>query len=175
MTIDARVTILLSDLTVSNLVTHFLMASNSRLAIAIHTAGMLAFAEKMPVTSKMIADSVDTNPVVIRRIIGSLVKHGIVEVKMGSGGGSTLTRSPKEISLAEIYIALEEGEIFHVPELGDSHICAVGKLVRPVLQKVLGEAENAVIEELKKKTLFDVMHCVREKLPAGFCLKKKND
>ncbi|MCB1023564.1 MAG: Rrf2 family transcriptional regulator [Acidobacteria bacterium] len=151
------------------------MASNSRLAIAIHTAGMLAFAEQMPITSKMIAESVDTNPVVIRRIIGSLVKHGIVEVKMGTGGGSTLTRPPQEITLAEIYLALEEGEIFHVPGLGNSHNCPVGKLVRPVLQQVLGEAENGVLEKLRRKTLFDVMNYVREKLPADFCLKKKND
>jgi Rrf2 family protein len=151
------------------------MASNSRLAIAIHTAGMLAFGEQLPITSKMIAGSVDTNPVVIRRIIGNLAKHGLVEVKMGTGGGSRLTRPPDEITLAEIYLALEEGEIFNVPKLADSHDCPIGKLVRPVLKKIFGEAENSLIEKLQNKTLQDVMSSIREKLPTDFCMMKKNE
>ncbi len=149
------------------------MASNSRLAIAIHTAGMLAFGEQIPITSAMIAKSVDTNPVVIRRIIGNLVKHGLVEVKMGTGGGSKLTKSPGEITLADIYLALGEGEIFHVPELDESHACPVGKLVRPVLRKFFSEAENGLIEKLEGKTLQDVLSDVRKKLPDDFCMTKK--
>jgi len=149
------------------------MASNSRLATAIHTAGILAFGEEMTMTSTMIAKSVDTNPVVIRRIIGSLVKHGIVEVKMGTGGGSRLTKLPKEISIAEIYLALEEGEIFNVPELDESHGCPIAKLVRPVLRKVFGDAENSLILKLQGKSLQDVMDDMRKKLPKDFCLNKK--
>ena len=151
------------------------MASNSRLAIAIHTAGMLAFGEQMPITSKVIAESVDTNPVVIRRIVGNLVKHGLVKVKMGTGGGARLTRLPEKITLAEIYLALEEGEIFNVPELEESHCCPVGKFVRPVLKQILGQAENCLIRELEGKTLRDVMEEIRRKLPNDFCLKEKDD
>lgn len=157
---------------VTILVTYFYMASNSRLAIAVHIAGMLAFGEQMPMTSQMIAESVDTNPVVIRRIIGNLVKHNIVEVKMGTGGGSRLTRKPEEISLAEIYLALEEGEIFNVPELDDSHRCPIGRYVRPVLRKVFGEAENCLINDLQNKSLRDVMDEIKEKLPSDFCMNK---
>lgn len=149
------------------------MASNSRLAIAIHTAGMLAFGEEIPMTSTMIAESVDTNPVVIRRIIGSLVKHGLVEVKMGTGGGARLRKPPEEISIGEIYLALEEGEIFNVPEMAKSHGCPIAKIVRPVLRKMFGDAENSLIAELHSKTLRDVIEDMREKLPQGFCIKKK--
>lgn len=150
------------------------MASNSRLAIAVHTAGMLAFGKQIPVTSQLIAKSVETNPVVIRRIVGKLVKHGLVEVKMGTGGGSRLTRPPNEISLAEIYLALEEGEIFNVPVVKETDSCPVGNLVRPVLKRIFGEAENGLIEKLQEHTLQDVMENVREKLPRDFCLTKNN-
>ena len=149
------------------------MASNSRLAIAIHTAGMLAFGEEMPMTSTMIAKSVDTNPVVIRRIIGNLVKHGLVEVKMGTGGGSRLTKEPEEISIAEIYLALEEGEIFNVPEMDESHGCPIAKLVRPVLKRVFGAAENSLLAELQSRSLQHVIDDMRKKLPKDFCLKRK--
>lgn len=148
--------------------------ANSRLAIAIHTAGMLAFGNEIPMTSKIIAESVDTNPVVIRRIIGSLVKHGLVEVKMGTGGGSRLTKSPKEITLAEIYLALEEGEIFNVPEIKEKHNCPLAKIVRPILCKFFGEAENGLIEKLQNRTLQDVLSDIRKKLPEDFCLIENN-
>ncbi len=144
------------------------MASNSRLAIAIHTAGVLAFVGEQCVTSTIIAQSVNTNPVVIRRIIGSLVKHGIVEVQMGTGGGSRLTRPPEKISLADIYLALEEGEVFDVPILDDSP-CPIGRTVRPVLRKVLGEAENALVQQLGRVSLAKVMGMIAKKLPKDFC------
>lgn len=50
------------------------MAGNTRLATAIHVAGMLSFAAEMPMTSEAIANSCNTNPVVIRRIIGLLTR-----------------------------------------------------------------------------------------------------
>ena len=144
------------------------MASNSRLAIAIHTVGVLAFVGERSVTSTIIAQSVNTNPVVIRRIIGSLVKHGIVEVQMGTGGGSRLTRAPEKITLADIYLALEEGEVFDVPILEDSP-CPIGQTVRPVLRKVLGEAENALLQQLGRVSLANVMGMIAKKLPKDFC------
>ena len=140
------------------------MASNSRLAIAIHTLGVMAFMGEKSVTSKMIAGSVKTNPVVIRRIVGNLVKQGLVEVQMGTGGGSRLARPAEEISLAEIYQALEEGELFDVPVLEDSHRCPIGRTVRPVLKKVFGEAENSLMKYLDKVALADVMGLVKEKM-----------
>ncbi|MEZ5424995.1 MAG: Rrf2 family transcriptional regulator [Pyrinomonadaceae bacterium] len=150
------------------------MASNSRLAIAIHTAGMLAaMAESGCVTSEKIAESVSTNSVVIRRIIGSLVKHDLVEVRMGAGGGSSLTRSPEEITLADIYLALEEGSLFQVPVLDQEHECKMGITVRPVIAEVLQEAEDDLIKKLRSITLADVMKRVRTRLIETGCFEEK--
>ena len=107
------------------------MASNSRLAIAVHSAGLLALSDETPMTSETIAKSAGTNAVVVRRIIGALTKAGIVEVRKGSGGGARLTRGPGSISLAEIYDALEEDKLFLVPELGPAHGCPVGRWPPP--------------------------------------------
>jgi Rrf2 family protein len=145
------------------------MASNSRFAIAIHTVGVLAFVGGESVTSQLIAKSVNTNPVVIRRIMGNLVKSGLVEVQMGTGGGSRLSRSPEEITLGDIYLALEEGEVFDVPILDDKHECPIGRTVRPVLTEFLGEAENCMLKQLHRVTLSDVMESVAARLPSGIC------
>ncbi len=149
------------------------MASNSRLAIAIHTAGMLAVMKNCGhISSEKIAESVSTNSVVIRRIIGLLVKHKLVEVQMGTGGGSRLTRSPNEITLAEIYLALEEGALFQVPMLEEAHCCNLGITVRPVIAEVLQEAESEMIKKLQSITLADVMQKVKNRLIESGCFKE---
>lgn len=141
------------------------MASNSRLAIAIHTMGMIAATGGCGnVKSESIAQSVGTNAVVVRRIIGSLVKHGLIEVQMGTGGGSRITRAPNEITLAEIYLALDEGSLFQVPVLEDDHCCKMGVVVRPVISEILLEAENDMVKRLESVTLADLMTKVRTKL-----------
>lgn len=146
------------------------MAGNTRLATAIHVTGILSFAEQIPLTSETIAKSCNTNPVVIRRIIGLLTRHNLVTVKMGTGGGARLTKSPAEIKLSEIYAALEEGSVFEVPQFDDGFHCEVGKVVRPVLADVLMEAEQSLIEKLEQITLADLI----EKIKAKMCCEGKN-
>jgi Rrf2 family protein len=140
------------------------MAANTRFAVAIHAAGMLAFGDRVLVTSESIAKSVHTNPVVVRRILGLLTRHGLVEVQMGACGGSRLSRPPKEISLFDIYQAIESGSLFQVPLLED-HKCIVGRTVRPVIQEVLQKTENVFLAKLKEITLADVIELVHSRLP----------
>jgi len=137
------------------------MASNSKFAIAIHTAGIIAVFKGKPVASKMIADSVKTNPVVIRRIIGSFAKYDLVKVQMGTCGGARLTRPPEKITLADIYMAIGEDGIFEIPTLCESHGCDFGRTVRPVIQEILDDAENGLIERLRSVTLAEVLKKVR--------------
>ena len=136
------------------------MAANSRFAVAIHTMGVLAFVNDGPVSSEMIAKSVDTNPVVIRRIIRRFVKHGLVSVRMGTGGGASLTKPAADISLAEIYGALEENPIFQVPKLASDHPCSVGRIVRPVMEELFADVESELISRLNVISLEDVMERV---------------
>lgn len=140
------------------------MAGNSRLATAIHVAGMLSFAEQMPLTSEAIAKSVNTNPVVIRRIIGLLTRHNIVTVKMGAGGGARLTRNPTKITLADIYEAIEADPLFEVPQFDESFHCEVGKVVRPVLANILNDVEQSLKERLHQITLAEVIEKVKIKM-----------
>lgn len=142
--------------------------------MAIHTAGMLAVMGERcgHLSSEKIAESVGTNSVVIRRIIGLLVKHSLVEVQMGTGGGSRLTRPPDEITLAEIYLALEEGSLFQVPLLKEEHGCNLGITVRPVIAEVLQEAEDDLIRKLASVSLADVMERVKRRLIEKGCFEE---
>lgn len=137
------------------------MAGNSKFATAIHVAGMISMAEQMPMTSEIIAQSIGTNAVVVRRIIGLLVAGNIVKVKMGTGGGAYLARKPEEITLAEIFLALEQGAIFDVKKNEENNFCAIGNVVRPILFELLQEAEQDLIEKLRKTTLANVIERVK--------------
>jgi len=133
------------------------MAANTRFATAIHALGMLALGEGIIVTSEDIARSVSTNPVVVRRLLSQLTKQGLVAIKLGAGGGARLTRSPDQITLADIYGALGEGPLFQIPILGETHVCAIGRSVGPVLTSVLLEAEKGLLAELQAVSLADVI------------------
>jgi DNA-binding IscR family transcriptional regulator len=150
-----------------------LMAGNSRLATAIHIAGMLSFAGDHPMPSEAIAQSVGTNAVVVRRVIGLLVAGNIVKVKMGTGGGAFLARKAEEITLSEIYTALDEGRVFDVPQFQDTHECGIAKIVRPVLSEVLENAEKSLLENLGKTTLADIIGKVKRQLTEN-CTRKIN-
>ena len=63
-----------------------------------------------PLTSEFIACSVNTNPALIRRLLGSLRDAGIVESRTGVGGGSTLLIDPERITLLDILRAVEPQE-----------------------------------------------------------------
>lgn len=137
------------------------MAANSRLAVAIHTAAVLACHEGEFVTSGSIARSVKTNPVVVRRILCALTHAGLVESQLGKGGGSKLARKPADIKLSDIYSAVEDEGLFAVPAKPKNKQCPVSCCMKQFLGKVFGAAENAVRESLADTTLAEIVSTTR--------------
>ncbi|HTH17712.1 MAG TPA: Rrf2 family transcriptional regulator [Magnetospirillum sp.] len=119
------------------------MAKNCRFAVAVHVTSVLALHPEQTCTSDWIAGSVNTNPVVIRRILSALAKAGLVHSTRGSAGGSVLARDPSAITLLDIARAVEEDEepaLHHQPP---NPGCPVGRTIQPVLLDVLNRAEAA--------------------------------
>src|SRR5713226_3741805 len=94
------------------------MHTSSRFAVAIHTLAYLAArsSENDSITSEMIAESVNTNPVVMRRVLGSLREAKIVTSQTGSGGGWYLKHRPHAINRRDVYRALEADPLFRSEE-----------------------------------------------------------
>jgi DNA-binding IscR family transcriptional regulator len=133
--------------------------------------GMLAFGDELNVTSDDIAKSIRTNPVVVRRLLAQLTRRGLVTVKQGAGGGARLTRPPEQITLSDIYLALDEGPLFQVPLLGETHECAVGRSVGPILTGILLRAEKGLLAELEAVTLSDVIGKVMRRMKRQGCAR----
>jgi hypothetical protein len=54
------------------------MSTNSRFAVAVHVMSLMAWSGEEPLKSDQVADSVNTNPVVIRRMLLELAEAGLV-------------------------------------------------------------------------------------------------
>lgn len=129
--------------------------------MAVHVLAVLAYQEGDRVTSAFLAGSVNTNPVIIRRLLLSLQKARLVETCKGAGSGSRLSRSPRRINLAEIYRSVEAAESFATPARRPSAACPVGHCIRATLARVFASAQTALERDLAKTTLADVMDAVK--------------
>jgi DNA-binding IscR family transcriptional regulator len=148
----------------SSQVTRFIMKNSTKFAVAIHTILLFALDDKNhgkeKVSSKNVALSVNTNPVVIRRITGLLKKSGLLDIKPGLSG-AVLTRKPCDISLGDIYAAVkaEEESIFKLHE-NTNVSCPVGSKINIVLRKKLAKVETTPEHELSQIFLSDVIKSV---------------
>ncbi len=135
------------------------MQITSRFSIAVHVLTCVGeFLGERRATSEFLAGSVNTNPVVIRRILGQLKAAGLVTVDRGTGGVAP-TRPFSEITLLDVFRAvepLENGRLFSV-HANPNADCPVGRNIHRVLAPVLGEAQAALEKSLESHTLADVI------------------
>src|SRR5205085_12209386 len=101
------------------------MSMNSRFAVAVHALTLMAWSDDEPLKSEQIAVSVNTNPVVIRRMLCELAEDKLVVSHTGATGGSRLARKPAQISLLDVYRAVECTNIFSLHPKRPSHRCPV--------------------------------------------------
>ena len=112
--------------------------------------------------SALLAASVNTNPVVIRRLLLLLQAAGFIETRKGAGAGSRLSRAPERITLAEVYQAVETDEPFASHSKRPNKACPVGNCIQAALEKVFASGEAALQRELAKTSLADILDCVHE-------------
>jgi Rrf2 family protein len=136
------------------------VAANSRLTIAVHALAWMALAQRRGqelLTSDQVAASVNTNPVIIRRSLGDLRRAGLVEVRHGAGAGWSLARPPAEITLLDVYEAVEQEPLFGMHRTEPNLECPVGKGIRPALGNVYDGVERALRHELRRTSIADVL------------------
>ncbi|WP_138751982.1 Rrf2 family transcriptional regulator [Paenibacillus sinopodophylli] len=128
--------------------------TNNRFAVAVHIMTLLESDKGTRITSDYIAGSVNTNPVVIRRIMGLLNKAGLVATSAGIAG-AVITRPVNEITLYDIYMAVHnngQDELFAIHEKPNPD-CPVGRNIQSSLETAFTEAQRAMEEKLAGITL----------------------
>jgi Rrf2 family protein len=137
------------------------MKASCRFAMAVHVMTVLAYQDGDRVTSARLAASVNTNPVIIRRLLLALQRARLVETSKGAGAGSRLSRSAGRINLAEIYSAVEAAEAFSRPQRRPNAACPVGQCMCTVLDEIFASAQSALQRDLAQTTLAGLIARVR--------------
>ncbi|MVN77199.1 transcriptional regulator [Hymenobacter sp. HMF4947] len=125
------------------------MQISSRFSVAVHVLTLLAVTPPGELlTSDRMAGSVNTNPVIIRRILGQLKKAGLVEVR-AAAGGTYLRRAPAAISLLDVYRAVEvvDNRLFSMHDKPNPK-CPVGRTIQAALEDTLTRAQTALEQQL---------------------------
>ncbi|MBW4721452.1 Rrf2 family transcriptional regulator [Saccharothrix sp. SC076] len=123
---------------------------------------MLARWNGKSLTSAEIADSLASNPVLVRRILGSLRVAGLVWSAEGRNGGWSLARPAAEITLHDAYAAVEDGPVLSRHPHPPSAECEVGRNIQGLLEDEFQAAERAMAERLGRTTIADLVRRVLE-------------
>lgn len=129
------------------------MALSSRSAVAIHALTFLARRPDGSMTSAEIAESLASNPVLVRRVLGALRDAGLVWSTEGRGGGWQLARPARAITLHDAYAAVEGGPVLARHSHPPSNACAVGRHMQALLEVEFRDAERALEERLGRTTI----------------------
>lgn len=141
------------------------MQFSSRLPIAVHILLCIEhFQGQYKTTSEFLAGSVNVNPVIIRKTLGQLKRAGLVNVEAGVGGAQ-LARKPEEITLRDVFTAVEgeEETLFRFHEHPNPE-CPVGRNVHGLLDARLDNARVAMEHSLEQVTLRDLLEELKHRL-----------
>ena len=142
------------------------MQISSRFTVALHIFTCVdTFGDKYKITSDFLAESINTNPVIIRKILTQLKNAGLITVARGTGG-ITPTRPLREITFYDVYEAiepLENGDLFNFHASPNPN-CPVGRNIHTLLDDKLKAIQLAMENEMNKYTVDDLRSGIRELL-----------
>lgn len=128
------------------------MRRDSKLSGVLHV--LLHMAEHAgPMTSDDLGRVMQTNPVVIRRIMAGLREQGLVRSEKGHGGGWSISCDFNAVTLRDIYDALGAPEIFAMGNRSESPGCLVEEAVNASLDDAFVQAQALLLDRFGKVTL----------------------
>ena len=139
------------------------MQISSRFTIALHIFSVMdTYAGRRRITSEFLADSIGTNPVVVRRIVSQLREAGLVLTTRGSAGVEP-ARRPEDITFLDVYRAIEPtegGELFRFHEAPNPE-CEVGGHIHDLLDDTLHGIQDAMEAEMARHTIAELQADMR--------------
>ena len=130
------------------------------MASAVQIMCVMAYIGGRGANSEIIARSLRTNPVVVRRLLKSMQRNGLVEIRPGKDGGVQLGREPAAITLDQIYQAVEgDNEVFALRGDGNPN-CPVNARMKHLLGPIFAAANDAVEQTLRQTTLGSLVDAI---------------
>ncbi|UXH77564.1 Rrf2 family transcriptional regulator [Roseateles amylovorans] len=128
------------------------MKPSSQLSDALHILLHLAQVDT-PLTSDTLASAIDTNPVVLRRMMAGLREAGFVLSEKGHGGGWVMSAPIDRITLRDVHMALGSPALISLGFREDQPQCLVAQVVNESLRESMAQAEAVLLARLGEITL----------------------
>ena len=129
------------------------MAANNQFSIAVHLMAGLGYCTESDRTSAQLAASVNTSPSFIRRTLAKLSKAGLIDTSKGKNGFCRLAKKPADISLLDIYLAVEAPKAFSIHHYEETKPCQVSCHIKSALENALNKTQKGMEDSLAKITL----------------------
>jgi Rrf2 family protein len=147
----------------SHISTGDLMSATSvQFTVAAHVMAALAFFHGEGIPSTTLAESVNADPTFVRKSLSKLSKAGLISTTRGKNGASRLTRSPKQITLLDIYRASAAPPAFAIHTYPAYQRCVVSRNIKGCMSSVLKKAQDSFENTLDRITLADVVGEIRQ-------------
>jgi Rrf2 family protein len=139
------------------------MAVNTQFSIAVHLLAGLAYRCGKDTTSGELAMSVNTSPSFVRRTLAKLSRAGLVETATGKAGACWLARDAKDISLRDIYEAVDAPKAFAIHTYTEQKACPVSCHIKAALDHALEKTQQAMEARLDEISLAQILADVNKK------------
>ena len=135
------------------------MALNTQFSIAVHMMATLGVGceREGEMTSGELAASVNAAPSFVRRVLSKLSKAGLVQTRTGKTGACSLAKKAKEISLLDIYDAVEAPKAFAIHSYPNQKACRVSCHIKTSMEKVLERTQKSMEQSLAKSSLAELV------------------
>jgi Rrf2 family protein len=136
-------------------------ATSVQFTVAAHIMAALGFFHGEGVSSATLAESVKADPTFVRKSLSKLSKAGLIVTTRGKNGASTLTRSPEQVTLLDIYRASAAPPTFAIHSYPVEKRCPISRNIKGCMSSVLKKGQNSFENALDRITLADVVGEIR--------------
>jgi DNA-binding IscR family transcriptional regulator len=137
------------------------MSDSQKFPVAAHALAYLAhkgaFSAANAVSSAVLAASMPTNPVVVRRVTAMLANAGLIDTRAGAGGGAWLLKRPEDIRLDAVLKAVDGCAHLGVPPPGAKG-CPIGEKIPDAVRSAIAAADHAAAERLSHISVADLLN-----------------
>jgi DNA-binding IscR family transcriptional regulator len=136
------------------------MSDSQKFPVAAHALAYMAhkgaFSAEKAVSSAVLAASMPTNPVVVRRVTAMLANAGLIDTRAGAGGGAWLLKRPEDIRLDAVLKAVDGCAHLGVPPPGAKG-CPIGEKIPDAVRSAIAAADHAATERLSHISVADLL------------------
>lgn len=138
------------------------MKYSTKLSNTIHILIFIHLSYDSSLSSTKIAESIKTNPAYVRQLMSKLKAHGIISNTQGHANAS-LTRPPHEITMLDVYRAVEGNKPLLHLDTDTNPECGVGINIQLSIADFYNDIQTMVEEKMNKITLQDIIDSYHSK------------